>query len=143
MIRASFLGLLLAIAPMLAADIADPARAVEERFLAPCCWRENLAVHRSPDAEAMRAEIRQLVSSGKTELEIIDHFVAKYGERILREPRGAVSVWLIVVPVVVLFGGAMLLVGFLMYTRRSLPAVTPAGVLTSFPEVDDEEIKFG
>ena len=142
MIRASFVGLLLAIAPMLAADIADPARAVEERFLAPCCWRENLAVHRSPDAEAMRAEIRQLVSSGKTEFEIVDHFVAKYGERILREPRGAVSVWLIVVPVVVLFGGVMLLVGFLMYTRRSLPAVTPAGVLASFPEVDDEEIKF-
>jgi cytochrome c-type biogenesis protein CcmH len=67
----------------------DSLRAITERFIAPCCWRENLAVHQSPDAEKMRAEIVQLVADGRTEDEIVEQYVSQYGERILRVPRGA------------------------------------------------------
>lgn len=49
------------------AATTDSLRVITERFVAPCCWRENLAVHQSPDAVKMRAEIVQLVAAGRTE----------------------------------------------------------------------------
>ncbi|MBK9166214.1 MAG: cytochrome c-type biogenesis protein CcmH [Bryobacterales bacterium] len=86
---------------------------IEERFIAPCCWRENLAAHQSPEADKMRAEVAALVDSGQTEAEIVEHFVARYGERILREPRGARSFWLTATPLAVLALGAAWLIRYL------------------------------
>jgi len=62
---------------------------IEGRFVSPCCWRENLAVHDSQVAEQLRALVAQKVESGQTESQIVDYMVARFGERILREPRGA------------------------------------------------------
>lgn len=62
-------------APSAIAATTDSVRTITERFVAPCCWRENLAVHQSPDAEKTRAEIVQLVAAGKTEDEIVEHYV--------------------------------------------------------------------
>ena len=72
-----------------ATETGAEARRIEARFVAPCCWRENLAVHDSPVAKQLRSEIERLVASGQTESQIVDEYVARYGERILREPRGA------------------------------------------------------
>ena len=94
-------------------------RQIEERFIAPCCWRENLAAHQSPEAEKMRAEVASLAGAGQTEAEIVEHFVARYGERILREPRGARSFWLTATPLAVLAFGAAWLVMYLSRVRRT------------------------
>jgi cytochrome c-type biogenesis protein CcmH len=119
------------------ANAQDPSRRIEERFLAPCCWRENLAVHQSPAAEAMRNEIRQLVKSGKTEAEIVDFYVARYGERILREPRGGLSLWLTLVPVLAVLTGALVVASYILHSRRKLPKITPAEGLPSLPDVEE------
>lgn len=92
-----------------ATETAVEARRIQARFLAPCCWRENLAVHDSPVAKQLRSEIEQLVASGQTESQIVDEYVARYGERILREPRGARFQILTITPIAV-FGIACLLV---------------------------------
>lgn len=78
---------------------AETARQIENRFLAPCCFRENLAVHRSPAAIEMRAEIAKLVAAGRTEPEIVEYFVGLHGEKVLREPRGLPFFWLRLIPI--------------------------------------------
>jgi cytochrome c-type biogenesis protein CcmH len=112
---------LAAAAIMLAAAAPDPVRQIEERFLAPCCWRESVAVHQSPKAEELRAEIRQMVAAKKSEAEIVDHYVARYGERILREPRGLRSLWLMIVPLAALFVGGTALTVYLRHASRAAP----------------------
>jgi cytochrome c-type biogenesis protein CcmH len=94
------------------------ARRMEERLLAPCCWRESLARHQSPQAETARAELRELIDSGNSEVEIIDIFVARYGERILREPRGGPAVWLTIVPILAIAAGTLLVIGYIVHLRR-------------------------
>src|ERR1700724_3351319 len=94
------------------------ARQIEARFVAPCCWHEHLAVHNSPAADEMRAEIAALIASGRTETEIVDHYVARYGERILREPRGQGWLWLTLTPVFVLGCASAQLWRFLSRVKR-------------------------
>ena len=75
-------------------------------------------VHDSPIAKQLRSEIEQLVASGQTESQIVDEYVARYGERRLTEPRGARFQVLTITPIVV-FGIAFLFViRFLSLARR-------------------------
>lgn len=89
---------------LIAAD--DDRRTVEQRIqfleqslLAPCCWSESVAVHRSPVAAEMRREIAQFVQKGLSDRQILDYYVQRYGKRVLREPEGSLRSWLYVVPV--------------------------------------------
>lgn len=95
---------------------ASGVRKIQDRFLAPCCWRQSVAIHDSPVARQMRDEIVRLVSEGKTEEEIVDYYVGRYGERILRQPRGQAWIWLNVVPIGALGGG---LAGVLVFMTRA------------------------
>jgi cytochrome c-type biogenesis protein CcmH len=61
-------------------------RAIEELLVAPCCWRQPISNHQSPEAEAMRAEVRKLVTAGKSRQEILAALVDKYGTRVLASP---------------------------------------------------------
>ena len=115
---------------------AETPRHIEELFLAPCCWRENLAFHQSPQAEAMRTEIRQLLASGKTRADIVAFYVARYGERVLREPRGAAWIWLTVIPIVVILSGALFLSLYLRQARKRRIAEPLLAV--SLPPLPDE-----
>lgn len=67
-------------------DLEGEARAVERMLVAPCCWRQVVAEHFSPEADQMRQEIRSLLASGKTRQEILDQYVAQYGPAILVKP---------------------------------------------------------
>ena len=65
------------------------AEAVEERLIAPCCWRAPLSQHYSGTAEKMKEDLRQMLVEGKTQEDILDHYKAIYGERILSSPPNA------------------------------------------------------
>jgi cytochrome c-type biogenesis protein CcmH len=114
---------------LLAAPSADTQRHIEERFIAPCCWSESVAVHRSEVAAEMRAEIQKRLAAGQSEDQIVSFFVSKYGERILMEPRGANAVWLTMMPWVALVLGLLMLTWFIR--RRS--AREPAQAARSLP----------
>ncbi len=73
--------------PRLTAEQEAIARRLDGRFIAPCCFANTLADHRSPVAEQLRQELRTLLASGATETQILNAFVAKYGERILAAPK--------------------------------------------------------
>jgi len=59
---------------------------LEREFVAPCCWKEAVATHRSPEATEVRTEISNLLDQGKIADEIKNIMVAQYGRRILIKP---------------------------------------------------------
>jgi len=116
----------------------DHVRKMQERFIAPCCWSEPVAVHRSEIAATMRTEIERMVKEGKTEQQIEARFVAEYGERILMEPRGQTQWWLMVIPVVGIALGLWWLWRYVERRRQSEPARAAAPAV----EVKDEELEW-
>jgi cytochrome c-type biogenesis protein CcmH len=82
---ASFLILLLAGA-VTPAPLEEQARELEKILIAPCCWRQPVADHLSAESDQMRAEIRALLQEGRTKEEILDFYVAQYGQAILAKP---------------------------------------------------------
>lgn len=62
------------------------AKHLETLLIAPCCWRQPISEHQSPEASQMQSEIRQMLSEGKTEQQILDHYVEIRGARILSIP---------------------------------------------------------
>jgi cytochrome c-type biogenesis protein CcmH/NrfF len=90
-------------------------------LIAPCCWREPIAIHRSPEALQMLGEVEKLVVAGYSENEIKSIYVSRYGPRILADPPGMDWYWLYVIPF-------MLLVSLMLAAvvrLRSLVARTP------------------
>lgn len=75
---------------------------VTHALIAPCCWREPIAIHRSAQALQMLDEVKQFVVDGRSEEEIKAIYVARYGVRILADPPGTEGQWLYVVPVALL-----------------------------------------
>jgi len=121
--------------PMFAADQSEVKR-IQDRFLAPCCWQQSVAVHDSEIAKQMRVEIASMVATGKSEEQIVDVYVARYGERILREPRGAKRWWLTLVPLVSI---ALATAGLLLFLRRQKKQntlVADAADFAPLPDVD-------
>ena len=47
-------------------------------LIAPCCWREPIAIHRSAEVLQMLEEVEQLVAEGRSEDEIKSIYVARY-----------------------------------------------------------------
>ena len=133
-VRQSSVLALLWLLPLAAGD--RDVQKIEERFMAPCCWQESVAVHRSEIAGEMRAEIARMVAGGKSEDQIVDFYVARYGERILREPRGSKRWWLTLVPLASIALATSGLVLFLRRQRNQPALAADAADLPQLPNVD-------
>ncbi|GAB4254722.1 MAG: hypothetical protein Kow00109_30030 [Acidobacteriota bacterium] len=111
------------------------AKAIENLLIAPCCWRQPVAVHYSQAADDVRAEIRQLLAQGLTRQEILDHFVAEYGPQILAKPKaegfGATAYYL---PVLFLLAGGGVALLVIRRLRPSPAAATAASPLPAKPD---------
>jgi cytochrome c-type biogenesis protein CcmH len=84
-----------------AVPMADDA-AVEQRLVAIAdelrclvCQNESLAGSRAPLAMDLRREIRKLIQAGKTDAEILDFLVARYGDFVRYRPPFRPSTWLL------------------------------------------------
>jgi cytochrome c-type biogenesis protein CcmH len=96
----------------------DPRlEALEEHFIAPCCWTEPLSTHDSPLARQLRDELRARLAAGESPSAIEASLVERYGARILSTPPG-------IEPVAVTLLAAILLAGLVLYarSRRSVDA---------------------
>ncbi len=116
------LGLVGALAGQSGSDIRQRQEALEKVILAPCCWNESIATHRSEVSLEMKAEVARFLGEGKSDREILDYYKARYGERVLVEPEGAKWWWMNVIPVLMLAGGAALAVLVLRKWLKPLPA---------------------
>ncbi len=82
----SLILVLLAATAARADELEERARELEGKLMAPCCWTQPVSKHYSGAADEIRRGVRQMLSEGKTQQEIIDFYVAKHGERILAMP---------------------------------------------------------
>jgi len=105
-----------------------------ESLVAPCCWSEPVAKHRSPESLQVRDEVAALILAGHTDQEILDDFTARYGARVLIEPAGGRARWLYVLPVLVLLAGAAAAIHFLRTRTRSRVVAS-----TSPPAINDSD----
>jgi cytochrome c-type biogenesis protein CcmH len=97
------------------------AKTIESELVAPCCWSQQVSVHNSPAADAIRADIRTRLDAGEAHQQILDAYVAQYGKAILVEPpaRGG-TLALYVGPPVALVATAVLLVALVRrFSRRA------------------------
>src|SRR5512143_3762526 len=86
----------------------DEVNAIAKKLYCPVCPNTPLDVCETKACEDWRAQIRDQLANGWTEQQIIDYFVAQYGERVLAEPqrKGFTSlVWML--PVIAIIFGVM------------------------------------
>jgi cytochrome c-type biogenesis protein CcmH len=84
-----------------AAPLADD-ETVEQRLFGiagelrcPVCQNESLAVSPAALAEDLRRDIRTQIREGKTDAEVIDFLVSRYGDFVLYRPPFKPSTWLL------------------------------------------------
>lgn len=109
----------------LAADEAVEKRmvAISEELRCLVCQNESLAGSHADLAQDLRREIRQLIRAGKTDQEILDFMVARYGDFVRYRPPVKPTTWLLWGgPFVLLAGGV---VALLIFLRRQRPAAAP------------------
>jgi cytochrome c-type biogenesis protein CcmH len=114
-------GTALAIDPTVLPDPALQARYVALSHELRCLKCQNEAIADSPSdvAEDLRRELRELLAAGKTDDEIRDFMVARYGEFILFRPRmSARNGWLWFGPGILLIGGALIAVRIVRQRSR-------------------------
>jgi cytochrome c-type biogenesis protein CcmH len=105
---------------------ADDVNRIAKKLFCPVCENVPLDVCPTQACAQWRATIREKLTAGWSEPQILDYFVAQYGERVLAQPstRGpTVLVWII--PPLALVAGAFVLWRFLRQMARPAPA-TPA-----------------
>jgi len=134
---------LLLLPTVAAADaLDDGVRRVALQLQCPVCEGQSVADSNSGLAKDMRTLIRARIAAGVPDQQILDEFVASYGDSILSEPpkRGiALGVWL--GPAAGLLFGA-LIVAVLLLSWRHPRRATPVPLATLDPDVADELHRF-
>lgn len=102
--------------------------AISENLRCLVCQNESLAGSRADLAEDLRREVRYLIESGKSDQEVIDFLVSRYGDYVLYDPPfKSTTVLLWVGPFVLLAGGLIGLITFLRRrSREGLPEDEPS-----------------
>ncbi len=114
-------------APM-AADVEIEKRmvAISEELRCLVCQNESLAGSHAELAQDLRREIRKMIAEGKSDKEILDFMVGRYGDFVRYSPPVKPSTWL-------LWGGPFLLLvggigGLVVFLRRRKDSPAPSGL---------------
>jgi cytochrome c-type biogenesis protein CcmH len=92
---------------------------ISEELRCLVCQNESLAGSRAELANDLRREVRMLIKSGKTDAEIRDFLVSRYGDFVLYRPPVKPTTWLLWLgPFVLLLGGLAVLISFLRQQRN-------------------------
>lgn len=107
------------------------AREIAAALNCPVCGGLSVAEATTPLAQQMRDLIRKKLEEGESREVILQYFVDRYGESVLREPpnRGFGQVlWWVAAGILVVSGGALAYVVSGSWFRRPAPSVAaPAG----------------
>ena len=114
----------------------DVAINIKKSLMSPCCWAGTVYdLDHNPE---MEEQIKTFIDQGKSEQEIIDHYVDLYGERILAIPIAKgfnIMVW--VAPIIV----GLLAIGILIIYLKS-PQTEPESVIFTSSDIPfDDEIE--
>lgn len=106
------------------------------RYMAPCCWRQTLREHTSPESTRLQLQIRSMVSRGSSDHAIERELVREFGIRILAVPEGTPAFWLWAAPLLVLAGGTVLVTASLARMKKTHQPALP-GEFTDLPGLYD------
>jgi cytochrome c-type biogenesis protein CcmH len=84
------------------------------------CQNESLASSRAELADDLRNEVRELIRSGKSDQEVKDFLVARYGDFVLYRPEVKPLTWVLWFGPFVLLGVAATFLGVYLRQRRAL-----------------------
>ena len=99
--------------------------AISEELRCLVCQNESLAGSQADLAKDLRREIREQIQSGRSDQEILDFMVDRYGDFVRYRPPMKPTTWLLWGgPFVLLAGGIAALMAFLR--RRAREAAAPA-----------------
>lgn len=116
----------------------DAVNAVAKKIFCPVCENTPLDVCPTEACKQWRALIRQQLAEGKTEEEIRDYLVSRYGASVLSEPPREGLNWLIyIVPPAIFAIGAGFL--FKMFRTFKKPAPTTGQPDPSTPKSGHED----
>lgn len=110
-------------APLVAEDPALEKRMLNlaENLRCLVCQNESLAGSRADFANDLRREIREQMQANKSDDEIIDFLVARYGDFVLYDPPLKPTTWLLWFgPLVFFLGGVATLTFYLRHRRTQL-----------------------
>jgi len=94
----------------------DDVNQIAKKLYCPVCENTPLDVCPTEACRQWREQIRDMLSQGKTEAEIIDYFAATYGERAAGDPRDKIKAYL-VPGIAILLGTIFLIAGLRMWKR--------------------------
>ena len=106
---------------------AQRAAAIESVVRCPSCEDLSVATSSAPTALTVRSTVRQLIAEGRTDQQVKDYLVARYGSSIVLEPPA--SGWSLLVWLLPLLGGlvATVAVATVLIRRRHAVDEEPAG----------------
>jgi len=111
--------------PLPSPELAQRLKKLESELRCLVCQNQTLAESPAGLASDLRREVRSLVESGKTDVEIKDFLQVRYGDFVLYKPPVDRKTWVLWFgPFVLLGGGAA--IGLWVGRRRRQLALTPA-----------------
>ena len=127
----------------------DEVNAVAHKLYCPVCENTPLDVCPTDACKDWRQLIRTMLADGKTEDEILQHFVDQYGDRVLAAPPLTTKFnWLIYLlpPAIILAGAFVLFRSLKEWTKPKMAAAIPGEERSEAPSDDyvarlEEELK--
>ena len=113
----------------------DDVNRIARQLYCPVCENEPLDVCQTSACQQWRAQISQLLSTGQSDQEIMQYFVDRYGLKVLGAPPVSTqTIWLYLLPIVGLLGGAI----YVFFLMRRLRARGAAAIEPPAPSSGDD-----
>jgi cytochrome c-type biogenesis protein CcmH len=111
-------------APLMAEDPKLEARLVDisQELRCMVCQNESLASSHAELADDLRNEVRELIRSGKSDQEVKDFLVSRYGDFVLYRPEVKPLTWVLWFGPFLLLAVAAIFLGVYLRQRRALAA---------------------
>ena len=97
-------------------------RALEEKLRCLVCQNQSLADSPSELATDLRRQVREQVGAGRSDEQIVDFMVQRYGDFVLYEPPFKASTVLLWIGPFILLAGALAFLVLTLRRRRDAPA---------------------
>jgi cytochrome c-type biogenesis protein CcmH len=108
-------------------DLDKRAAALEEELRCLVCQNQTIADSHAGLAADLRREVREQLAQGKSEQEVLDFMVQRYGDFVLYRPPVKSTTWLLWFgPILLLVAGALLLTSRLRAARSRAVGPQPS-----------------
>ena len=122
----------------------NQVNAIAKQMFCPVCENTPLDVCPTQACIEWRELIREMLAEGKTEAEIKQYFVDRFGDRVLAAPPARGLNWLVyIIPPVAILAGVLILYSALRALRQPSTSAPPPGgsESTATPAANDEYTK--